>query len=142
MSRRARSSSRNCSTTTSFWRLTRSDLIAGWYSRAGTALRLCYGGQRYSEDLYFTCGADASEPFDLGNMQALLRKQLVDRYRLDLAVGPPKAGRPRSFDDGGVAVKTVVFHSVRAGFAAKQRVHFEICNVPSYEAIPMLIQPR
>jgi predicted nucleotidyltransferase component of viral defense system len=24
--------------------------------QGGTALRLCYGGERYSEDLYFVCG--------------------------------------------------------------------------------------
>ena len=111
--------------------LSRSELNHRLVFQGGTALRLCYGGQRYSEDLDFTRGADAGEPFDLGNMEALLRDHLVDRYGLELEVVPPTPGRARSFDGSGVVVKRWRFDLLVPGFAAKQRVHFEICNVPS-----------
>ncbi len=64
--------------------LSRSELSHDLVFQGGTALRLCYGGQRYSEDLDFTCGAGATEPFDLKNMEKLLKDHVVDRYGLTL----------------------------------------------------------
>jgi predicted nucleotidyltransferase component of viral defense system len=122
--------------------LSRSDLAGRLVFQGGTALRLCYGGQRYSEDLDFNCGAEATEPFDLGNMEKLLEDHLVRRYNLTLEVHPPKPGTPREFSGAAVAVKRWRFVLRVPGFAAAQRIHFEVCNVPSYEAVPMLIQPR
>lgn len=120
--------------------LSRSDLAEKLVFQGGTALRLCYGGQRYSEDLDFTCGASAAEPFELGDMEALLRKHVADRYGLAVTVKPP--GVNRLFDGDGVVVKRWAFNIHVPGFVAAQKIHFEVCNVPSYQAAPMLVQPR
>jgi predicted nucleotidyltransferase component of viral defense system len=120
----------------------RSELSRHLVLQGGTALRLCYGGQRYSEDLDFTCGADATEPFDLANMEKLLEDHIVDRYGLTMEVVPPRPGKPREFGGDHVAVKRWSFILAVPGFAAAQKIHFEVCNVPSYEVIPTLIQPR
>lgn len=122
--------------------LSRSDLSHGLVFQGGTALRLCYGGQRYSEDLDFTCGPEATEPFMLGNMERLLRDHVVDRYGLAMDVVVPKPGAPRECSGTGVVVKRWSFILTGPGFAAAQRIHFEVCNVASYEARPMLILPR
>ena len=122
--------------------LSRSELNGRLAFQGGTALRLCYGGQRYSEDLDFTCGAGAEEPFELGDVETLLRHHVAARYGLGLEVVPPKPGRPSNFGAGVVAVKRWSFNVLVPGFAATQRVHFEVCNVPSYDVVPTLIQPR
>jgi predicted nucleotidyltransferase component of viral defense system len=122
--------------------LSRSDLARRLAFQGGTALRLCYGAQRYSEDLDFTCGAEATESFDLGNMEKLLQDHVVRRYGLTMEVQEPRPGRAREFSGGQVAVRRWLFLIRVPGFAAAQRIHFEVCNVPSYEAAPRLIQPR
>jgi predicted nucleotidyltransferase component of viral defense system len=55
--------------------LSQSDVAKHVTFQGGTALRLCYGGQRYSEDLDFVCGADASEPFLLNEVTAIVNGQ-------------------------------------------------------------------
>lgn len=122
--------------------LSRSKLSRRLVFQGGTALRLCYGSQRYSEDLDFTCGADATEPFALEDMEVLLKSHIVERYGLTMDVVPPRTGGPRQFLGTAVAVKRWLFRLHVPGFAAQQRIHFEVCNVPSYEVIPTVIQPR
>lgn len=122
--------------------ISRSDVNRRLVFQGGTALRLCYGGQRYSEDLDFTCGADAVEPFNLEDVESLLRAHVADRYGLAMDLVVPKPGVAGEFGTGQVAVKRWVFVISVPGFAAAQRIHIEICNVPSYEVMPTLIQPR
>ncbi len=122
--------------------LSRSDIHHRLAFQGGTALRLCYGGQRYSEDLDFTCGAHAAEPFDLREVESLLRTHVAARYGLEMELIAPKPGAAREFGTGQVAVKRWVFVIMVPGFAAAQRIHIEICNVPSYEVVPTLLQPR
>jgi predicted nucleotidyltransferase component of viral defense system len=108
--------------------------------QGGTALRLCYGGQRYSEDLDFVCGADVSEPFLLDSMNAILAAKIQDRYGLAVDVHAPRADQ--GFDKDGVVVKRWKYHIRVPGFAAAQKIHVEFCNVPAYDASPVLLQPR
>ncbi|MDQ1090678.1 putative nucleotidyltransferase component of viral defense system [Xanthomonas sacchari] len=120
--------------------LSRSEMSQRLVFQGGTALRLCYGGQRYSEDLDFVCGHDASEPFVLDEVMVLLREHVSERYGLDLEVKSP--GPDRVFDGEDVVVKRWSVNIHVPGFAAKQKIHFEICNVPAYQAEPTLLQPR
>jgi predicted nucleotidyltransferase component of viral defense system len=108
--------------------------------QGGTALRLCYGGQRYSENLDFVCGADVSEPFLLDSMNAILAAKIQDRYGLAVDVHAPRADQ--GFDKDGVVVKRWKYHIRVPGFAAAQKIHVEFCNVPAYDASPVLLQPR
>lgn len=120
--------------------LSRTELSQRLVFQGGTALRLCYGGQRYSEDLDFVCGSDAAEPFNINELEALLRTHVADRYGLNVEVKQP--GPDRQFDDEDVVVKRWSFNVHVPGFAAAQKIHFEVCNVPAYQAGPLLLQPR
>lgn len=120
--------------------VSRSEIGRRLVFQGGTALRLCYGGQRYSEDLDFTCGADASEPFGIDDMAALLSEHVAERYGLTLEVKAP--GEDRQFGGTDVVVKRWSLNIRVPGFPVMQKIHFEVCNVPSYDVAPMLIQPR
>lgn len=108
--------------------------------QGGTALRLCYGGNRYSEDLDFVVGSNVSEPFLLESMNEILAKQVKERYGLDVKVVEPRDDQ--SFDREGVVVKRWRYAIAVPGFAAAQKINIEFCNVPAYEASPILLQPR
>ena len=120
--------------------LSRSTMARRLVFQGGTALRLCYGGQRYSEDLDFVCGHDAAEPFNLDEVTALLAEHVGQRYELGLEVKSPAPDRV--FDGEEVVVKRWSLNIEVPGFAVKQKIHFEVCNVPAYQAEPMLLQPR
>ncbi|MBB3923706.1 nucleotidyl transferase AbiEii/AbiGii toxin family protein [Xanthomonas arboricola] len=122
--------------------LSRSELSNAVTFQGGTSLRLARGGNRYSEDLDFVCGADAKEPFNLGDMEALLKEHALDRYGLTMDVVAPKAGPDREFNGENIAVKRWSFNVNVPGFVAKQKVHFEVVNVPCYEPEVVLLQPR
>jgi predicted nucleotidyltransferase component of viral defense system len=59
--------------------ISRSEVAPRIAFQGGTALRLCYGGQRYSEDLVFVCGSDAKEPFRIDDVERLLHIILMRR---------------------------------------------------------------
>lgn len=120
--------------------LSRSEMSRRLVFQGGTALRLCYGGQRYSEDLDFVCGNDATEPFDIEDVTALLREHVADRYGLALEVKEP--GPDRLFGADSAMVKRWSMKVVVPGFVGKQVINFEVCNVPAYKAEPTLLQPR
>lgn len=120
--------------------LSRSQMSQRLVFQGGTALRLCYGGQRYSEDLDFVCGHDATEPFDIAEVESLLREHVADRYGLALEVKPP--GEDRQFAGTDVVVKRWSLNVMVPGFAGMQRIHFEVCNVPAYDSAPLLLLPR
>lgn len=120
--------------------LSRSEMGRRLVFQGGTALRLCYGGQRYSEDLDFVCGSDAKEPFNLDEVTDLLRDHVADRYGLALDVKTPAPGRV--FDSEDVVVKRWSVNVWVPGFTVKQKIHFEVCNVPAYQVEPTLLQPR
>ncbi|MGH8156574.1 MAG: nucleotidyl transferase AbiEii/AbiGii toxin family protein [Rhodanobacter sp.] len=120
--------------------LSESEIAQHVVFQGGTALRLCYGGQRYSEDLDFVCGADVSEPFLLDRMNAILVDQIEQRYGLATTIHQP--ADDKTFDREGITVKRWRYHIQVPGFAAAQKIHVEFCNVPAYEASPVLLQPR
>jgi len=121
--------------------LSRSHLQERVSFMGGTALRLVYNGDRYSEDLDFVCGSDAREPFDLAGMEKVLADS-VGAMGLTMSVKSTTDGDEREFAEGNVAVKRWKFKINVPGFAAAQVINFEVCNVSSYDSSPMLISPR
>lgn len=120
--------------------LSRSEMGRRLVFQGGTALRLCYGGQRYSEDLDFVCGSDATEPFELGEVVDLLAQHVTRRYGLAIDVKLP--GVDRQFSGEELVVKRWTVSIDVPGFVARQRIHVEVCNVPAYDPKPTLLQPR
>lgn len=124
--------------------------------QGGTALRLCYGGERYSEDLDFVCGKAGS----------YVEKIEFDRL-VDNALQTTKRSLQREFDikPGEVTLKQPPFPmAIKGDLTAvaawqiavpiapikhlpKSRIKIEFANVPSYDsqanvakAIPGLVQ--
>lgn len=65
--------------------------------KGGTCLRLCHGGQRFSEDLDFS-GGNAFDPALLGDIENVLRARVEQRYGLEVTVASRTVsdGRTRS----------------------------------------------
>ncbi|MBF4248549.1 nucleotidyl transferase AbiEii/AbiGii toxin family protein, partial [Vibrio anguillarum] len=57
--------------------------------QGGTSLRLCYGGNRFSEDLDFAGGKDFSSAM-LADMKHCIEKYIGERYGLEVTVKEPK----------------------------------------------------
>jgi len=71
------------------WCLDREGFLKDLVFHGGTALRLCYKGNRLSEDLEFT-GGPGFAPAQIKNMSAVLKKHLAKRYGLEVTVRDPK----------------------------------------------------
>ncbi|MDE0303417.1 MAG: nucleotidyl transferase AbiEii/AbiGii toxin family protein [Albidovulum sp.] len=107
--------------------------------QGGTALRLCHGGVRFSEDLDFAGGKD----FSSSGMAALadyLTGWLIERYGLETSVIPPKVRTDQNTSDL-VTAKWRISIMTQPGTPRlpRQRIHLEICNVASHdnEFLPM-----
>ena len=100
----------------------------------GTALRLCHGARRFSEDLDF----DGGTGFTIARMPGLeghLQGYLSDRYG-KARVSPPK----RLIEDGNQSVGTwrisIVTRPERRD-VPHQRIHLDIAAMPGHAARPM-----
>lgn len=101
--------------------------------QGGTALRLCYKGNRYSEDLDFVCGKeDTMEKMD--DMKRILIDTIEQRYGLEMKFKEPK---PIRFEGKDLHVMRwmAVIHVPRDNPAEpqKQKIKIEIADVPSYD---------
>jgi predicted nucleotidyltransferase component of viral defense system len=110
--------------------------------QGGTSLRLCYGGNRFSEDLDFAGGKKFTSA-DLADMKACIEKYIGKRYGLEVTVKEPKELRedPQyaelSIEKWQVAVVT----SPDRKDLPKQKIKLEIANVPAYtkDPLPLLV---
>ncbi|MCY4261217.1 MAG: nucleotidyl transferase AbiEii/AbiGii toxin family protein [Rhodobacteraceae bacterium] len=98
----------------------------------GTALRLCHGSERYSEDLDFDGGPDFSAE-KMAGIEDDLRSDLAKSYGHEIQVQPPK---PRQVD-ADISVSTwrvsVVTHPGRPDIP-RQRIHLDIAGAPARQA--------
>lgn len=105
--------------------------------QGGTALRLCYGSARFSEDLDFVSGKDFDRAA-VGQMKDCIEKSLRQRYGLDVTVRAPREKTDR--DDGNsVRVdrwQVAVVTAPERRDLPKQRIRIEIANVPAYSPSP------
>lgn len=100
----------------------------------GTCLRACYGSNRLSEDLDFTGGKDFSRE-SLVSLASVLSKQLRVKYDLVVEVSEPIK------ESGNVDTwkLRVVTRPDQPGLPM-QRIHIDICAIPSYDRKPMVLR--
>lgn len=80
-----------------------SDLGKSLVFQGGTALRLCYGNQRYSEDLDFVRSAPL-EPTHFEHFKKTLKTSIAERYELDVRISDPKRSLNQRTTDTSIAV--------------------------------------
>jgi predicted nucleotidyltransferase component of viral defense system len=114
----------------------------------GTALRLCYGGERYSEDLDFVCGKAGSYlkgvDFDglVDGALEITKKTLQRDFDIDAAqIVLKRAARPEPGEGSGVSVAAwqIVVPVGPTPNAPKSRIKIEFANVPSYDPKPVVV---
>ena len=112
----------------------RAGLLSGLTFIGGTCLRACYGSPRLSEDLDFTGGINFQKE-DLAALGHTLVKKLEVRYGLPVRVSEPArtGGRVSTWK------LTVETRPQRRDLPA-QRIHIDICALPSHDRRPMMLR--
>jgi predicted nucleotidyltransferase component of viral defense system len=113
--------------------------------QGGTALRLCYGGERYSEDLNFVCGKAGAYidriEFDRLIHEALetTKKTLQRDFDIDpnqIALKQPSHPMAIKGNAVSVAVWQIAVPISPTPHSPKSRTKVEIANIPSYDSGP------
>lgn len=109
-------------------------LLSGLTFIGGTCLRACYGSARLSEDLDFTGGTDFKRS-DLAVLARVLTDRLQTRYGLPVSVSEP-------VKTGGKVSTWKLTIETRPGqkHLPAQRIHLDICAVPSHDPRPMMLR--
>ena len=100
----------------------------------GTCLRACYGSTRLSEDLDFTGGADFTRDV-LAALGHTLVSTLEAKYALEVKVTEP-VKISTGVDTWKLAVLT---HPGRRDLPP-QRIHVDVCAIPSHDRRPMMLR--
>jgi predicted nucleotidyltransferase component of viral defense system len=113
--------------------------------QGGTALRLCYGGERYSEDLDFVCGKAGAyvdkiefERLIHGALEAT-KKSLHRDFGIDpneIALKQPSHPMGIKGDAVSVAAWQIVVPIGPTPRSPKSRIKIEFANVPSHDSGP------
>ena len=100
----------------------------------GTCLRACHGSERLSEDLDFTGGVDFKKE-DLAELAVVLVDRIEARYGLPVKVSEPvKTG-------GNVSTwKMTIKTNPGKPHLPTQRIHLDICAIPSHDPRPMMLR--
>jgi predicted nucleotidyltransferase component of viral defense system len=109
-------------------------LLASLTFIGGTCLRACYGSERLSEDLDFTGGTDFQRG-DLAELADILTKRLQTRYGLPVSVGEPV----KAMGKVSTWKLTIETQPGRTNLPA-QRIHLDICAIPSHDPRPMMLR--
>ena len=109
-------------------------LLADLTFIGGTCLRACYGSARLSEDLDFTGGSHFKRS-DLAGLAQVLTKRLQIRYDLPVSVSEP-------VKTGGQVSTWKLTIETRPGqkHLPAQRIHLDICAIPSHDPRPMMLR--
>jgi len=116
--------------------------------QGGTALRLCYGGERYSEDLDFVCGKAGSylKDVDLDGLVdralEITKKTLQRDFDIDPAqIVLKRPAQPELVKGSGVNVAAwqIVVPVRPTPNTPTSRTKIEFANVPSYDSKPMAV---
>lgn len=109
--------------------------------QGGTCLRLCYGSQRYSEDLDFVGGNDFSSK-QVQEIKLIVETYLGKRYGLEVNVKEPKelAELPEYKDIKVDRWQVSINTSPQRKDIPKQRIKLEIANVAVYTRVPQSIE--
>jgi predicted nucleotidyltransferase component of viral defense system len=109
-------------------------LLAGLTFIGGTCLRACYGSPRLSEDLDFTGGA-GFKMMDLAELARILPDRLETRYGL-----PVRVGEPVKTDAMVSTWKLIIETRPGQRHLPAQRIHLDICAIPSHDPSPMMLR--
>jgi predicted nucleotidyltransferase component of viral defense system len=111
--------------------------------QGGTALRLCYGGERYSEDLDFVCGT-AGSYFDTIEFDRLIQNAMESgkaSLQRDFGIEPnqitlKQPAHPMGIKGEAVSVAAwqIVVPISSTPRSPKSRIKIEFANVPSYDS--------
>jgi len=109
-------------------------LLAGLTFIGGTCLRACYGSARLSEDLDFTGGDNFSRD-DLADLARVLEERLQTRYGLQVSVSEPvrTSGKVSTW-------KLSIVTRPGERHLPAQRIHLDICAIPSHDPRPMMLR--
>lgn len=125
--------------------LHQSELGKSLVFQGGTALRLCYGNQRYSEDLDFVRNAPLN-PAHFENFKKALTTSIAERHELTVRVTDPKRSLDARSSDNSVVVHrwtaTIEISSQEETDipgAKNQKIHIEVADIPAYDARPRMI---
>jgi len=114
--------------------MSRSGLLTGLTFIGGTCLRMCYGSQRLSEDLDFTGGGDF-HPDQLMDLKNTLESTLMEKYGLPVFVSEPQL-EGRNVSTWKLRVETQPSQKQ----LPTQRIHIDICALPSHQRHPSLLR--
>lgn len=97
--------------------------------QGGTSLRLCYGAERYSEDLDFSGGRD----FDRDGLEALgdcITHAVGNRYQVSVNVKNPRR------EEGLVSAWTVIVNTTPSHKdIPQQRIKIEVASIDSHDPV-------
>ena len=107
----------------------------------GTCLRLCYGSNRYSEDIDFHAGVNFQAK-DFERIRSDLKDYISSRYGFETEVRSPKEMKEDSgFANSRVSTWKVI---IKTGGDRKdlpqQRINIDIGCLPAYEVSPQIIR--
>ncbi|MBL1319565.1 MAG: nucleotidyl transferase AbiEii/AbiGii toxin family protein [Methylophaga sp.] len=117
-----------------------SGLLKNLVFQGGTSLRLCYGSNRFSEDLDFAGGREFSAQ-DYTAIEDSIRDHIGRRYGLNVFVKEPKSLREELSRQGVMVDKWQIGIETDPGHSdiPRQKIKLEIANIPAYskEYIPL-----
>lgn len=109
--------------------------------QGGTSLRLCYGAQRFSEDLDFVGGRTLDRE-QLLDIKSCVERYLGERYGLEVGVKEPKEVTGES-EHRRVKVHKWQIRIVTAPARPdlpKQMIKIEVVNIPAYTRTPQVLR--
>ena len=114
--------------------MSEADLLSGLTFIGGTCLRACYGSLRLSEDLDFAGGSDFQWS-ELAELARVLVDRLQTRYGLPVSDSDPDK-------TGGKVSTWKLTIETRSGkkHLPAQRIHLDICSIPSHDPRPMMLR--
>lgn len=113
--------------------------------QGGTALRLCYGGERYSEDLDFVCGKAGSyvDEVEFDDLKRDVLETTKKTLHRDFDIDPDQIAvkQPSDLADiRGPSVSEAAWQIIvpvgPTPRSPKSRIKIEFANVPSYDSGP------
>jgi len=109
--------------------------------QGGTALRLCYGAARFSEDLDFAGGQDFSRK-DFKAIKQCIEQYVGSRYGLAIDVKEPKdlMNTPESRDIQVDKWQVRISTSPHRKDLPKQKIKLEVANISAYTRLPKTLQ--
>lgn len=102
--------------------------------QGGTCLRLCYGAQRYSEDLDFA-GGTHFDAGDLNELKDCIERSLPELYRLAVDVTEPK-----THDAFVKKWRIRIDTALDRPDLPKQKISLEVASIPAYTSVPRMLR--